>query len=278
LTNDWLPSVDRLRVLNPILEVLGDGPLSSGGPGLNPNSIGSVIAMLLPLQIFALRHVRRWVSGVGVAISLVALLLSGARGAWLALALAAFAWAVWIVISARAANRRQARVIWLSFALGGGLACVAVMALTPLGGWLLERSGDRANIWQNSLSLVRDYPFTGMGLGSYEMAYASYALLTHVGYVAHAHNLPLDVWLNWRLGLIALLGLTVNAMWPGHRHWRSAAWLMSVMLVHGIVDDTLWGSVILIPGCLCHWPCSFALPHRRPLRRAVASSLLGRFG
>ena len=28
------------------------------------------------------------------------------------------------------------------------------------------------------------------------MAYASYALLTHVGYVTHAHNLLLDVWLS----------------------------------------------------------------------------------
>ena len=97
--------------------------------------------------------------------------------------------------------------------------------LTPLGGWLLDRSGDRVNVWHNSLSLVRDYPLTGMGLGSYEMAYASYALLTHVGYIAHAHNLLLDVWLSLgALGLIALLGIIANAMWPKPSSpWRMAA-------------------------------------------------------
>ena len=185
-----------------------------------------------------------------VTISLVALLLSEARGAWLALALAASAWALWIFISTREANRRQTRAIWLICITIGGLAGVAAIALTPLGSWLLEHSGDRVNIWRNSLSLVRDYPFTGMGLGSYEMAYASYALLTHVGYVAHAHNLLLDVWLSLGvLGLIALLGMILNAVWPKPSSpWRSAALAsLLVMLVHGTVDDTLWGSVFLIP-------------------------------
>ncbi len=166
LTNDWPHSTGKLHVLNPVLEVLAASPLRSIGLGLNPNSIGSAIAILLPLQMFALRHARRWAFSVVVTISLVALLLSEARGAWLALALAASAWALWIFISTRAANRRQTRAIWLICVTIGGLAGVAAIALTPLGGWLLEHSGDRVNIWRNSLSLVRDYPFTGMGLGS----------------------------------------------------------------------------------------------------------------
>ena len=166
LTNDWLRSIGKLSVLNPVLEVLAASPLSSMGLGLNPNSIGGAIAILLPLQVFALRHTRRWLAVAIVAVSLAALLLSEARGAWLALALAGSAWALWILISARITDRRRARAIWMILAVIGAVACVAALTLTPLGSWLLERSGDRLNIWRNSLSLARDYPLTGMGLGS----------------------------------------------------------------------------------------------------------------
>jgi hypothetical protein len=78
-----------------------------------------------------------------------------------------------------------------------------------------------------------------------------YALLTHVGYVSHAHNLLLDVWLSLgALGLIAFLGMILNAVWPNPSSpWRNAALAsLLVMLVHGSVDDALWGYAgILIP-------------------------------
>ncbi len=250
LTNDWSRWLGKLNALNPILEVLAADSLRSIRLGFNPNSIGSAIATLLPLQLFALRRARRWVAVVAIAISLAALLLSQARGAWLALALAGSAWALWNFISARVSNRRQAHAIWLILAVIGCTACVAAITLTPLGVSLLDRSGDRINIWRNSLSLVRDYPLTGLGLGSYEMAYASYALLTHVGYVAHAHNLPIDVWLSLgALGLIALLGMMLNAIWPKPSSpWRLAALAsLAVIVLHGMLDDALWGSVVLIP-------------------------------
>jgi O-antigen ligase len=103
---------------------------------------------------------------------MVALVLSQVRGAWLALALAASAWALWLIITARITDNRRARAIWLILAVIGGIACATAIAVSPLGGWMLESSGDRVNIWRNSFSLVRDYPLTGIGLGSYEMAYA----------------------------------------------------------------------------------------------------------
>jgi O-antigen ligase len=244
LTNDWLRSTGKLTVLQPVLEVLAANPLRTIGPGLNPNSFGGAIAVLLPLQVFAVRRTRRWLAVTLVAVSLAALLLSEARGAWLALALAASARALWNLIAARVTGPRRARAIWMFLAVTCGVVCVAALVLTPLGGWLLERSGDRLNIWRNSFSLARDYAFTGVGLGSYEMAYASYALLTHVGYVSHAHNLLLDVWLGLgAVGLLALAGLALNAAWPKPSSpWRAAALVsLLVMLVHGAVDDALWG-------------------------------------
>ena len=56
------------------------------------------------------------------------------------------------------------------------------------------------------VALALDYPFTGAGLGSFEMAYSSYVVLLHVGFLQHGHNLFLDVWIEQ--GIIGLLALT----------------------------------------------------------------------
>jgi cytochrome c-type biogenesis protein CcmH/NrfG len=67
--------------------------------------------------------------------------------------------------------------------------------------------------------------------------------------VSHAHNLLM--WLSLgALGLIAFLGMILNAVWPNPSSpWRNAALAsLLVMLVHGSVDDALWGYAgILIP-------------------------------
>ena len=79
--------------------------------------------------------------------------------------------------------------------------CIAVVA-TPFRSQISEANG-RLTLWRNSLDLALDYPITGLGLASYEMPYSSYVLLVHVGYLTHAHNLLLDVWLGQ--GLLGLL-------------------------------------------------------------------------
>ena len=251
LTNDWSKSIGKLHLLNPILTMLAANPLSSIGAGLNPNAVGGAIAILLPLQVFALRRTRRWLAAAIVAVSLLALFLSEARGAWFALAVAALAWVLWSIVLARVTDRHKAHMIWSMLAVVGVMVGAIIIAITPLGGWLLNSSGDRVNIWRNSLSLIRDYPVTGIGLGSYEMVYASYALLTHVGCVFHAHNILLDIWLDLgALGLIAFIGMIVNAVWPKPSSpWRLAALVsLLVMLVHGLADDALWGYAgILLP-------------------------------
>jgi O-antigen ligase len=244
LTNDWSLWIGKLSVFDPILRVLAAWPLSLGGLSPNPNVIGGILAALLPLQVFALRHARRRVAVALIGLSLMTLLLTQTRGAWLALLLVAGMWLLWRILARRLTAMRRARWIWLGSVLAVGTVCAATLILTPLGEQLLGLGGDRRNLWQNSIDLIGDYPVTGIGLAGFEMAYSTYVLLVHVGHTFHAHNLWLDVWLNQGLlGVIALAGLIVNAVWPKPAsRWRIAALSsLAVILLHGLVDDPFYG-------------------------------------
>ena len=245
LTNDWARSLGKIGAFDPVLRLLAAWPLSTIGLGANPNVIGGVIAALLPLQIFALRQTRRWLAVLLIGLSLVTLLFTQTRGAWLSLLFVSGMWLLWRTLTRRLASIRRARLIWLGSVLVVGVVCAAILILTPLGDRLLGLGGDRARIWQNSTDLIGDYALTGLGLGGFEMAYSTYALLVHVGHTLHAHNLWLDIWLNLGfLGVVALAGLIVNAVWPrpNAAPWRMAALMtLGVLLLHTLVDDSLLG-------------------------------------
>ena len=245
LTNDWSLWIGKVSALEPVLRILAAWPLSQANLGVNPNVIGGTIAALLPVQIFALRHSRRWVAALLIGLSLLALLLSQTRGAWLMLALVTGMWLLWRFLTRRFAVLWRARLTWAIIVLVCGVICATMLFITPLGTWLLGLGGDRQQIWRNSVDLVGDYPVTGLGLGGFEMAYSSYALLVHVGHTEHAHNLWLDVWLNLGLlGVVALAGLIVNAVWPRPESspWRMPALMMlGILLLHTMVDDPVFG-------------------------------------
>jgi len=189
-----------------------------------------------------------------LAVSGAALLLSGLRGAWLALALATGLW-----LMRRSVQRHptrspgRVRLAVVSFCL---LGAAFAWAVAP---WLRAVAASRADrllVWQHSWELAWDYFLTGLGLGNFPMANSSYALLVHVPHTMHAHNLFLDIWLEQGLlGLISFCWLAVVALRSGlagpsqdpHRnarrfHWRDAALVsLTVVLLHGLVDDVMYG-------------------------------------
>jgi tetratricopeptide (TPR) repeat protein len=163
----------------------------------------------------------------------------------------------------------------------GGLMCVLTLALSPWSARLLAFvEADRLGIWHNSLDLASDYPFTGLGLGNFEMAYASYVLLALVGHTFHAHNLFLDVWLEQGVvGLLAFGWLVGKAVWPNRlvSTWRPAALAaLSVILLHGLMDDSFYGyggrGVLLLFVPLAMLNRSVADPRQGMEAAAVTSS------
>ncbi len=265
LTTDWQAWQEKLSWLGPALGVLVALRQPAPGHLLHPNMAGGLLAVLLPLQIGALRWRRSpgWQRLAGlalVALTLLGLAVSSARGAWLALAGVAGVWLLWQAAGAllnKASPRREGgpaggrrplaqAAITLALLLAGALLAWAALAATSLAGPLAEAaSRSRLTLWVDTLDLLGDTPLTGLGFEAFQMAYVSYGLLLHVGFQPHSHNLLLEIWL--RQGLLGLLAvawmaLTVLRLRRAPTWWRPWALAsLAVMVLHGLVDIPLYG-------------------------------------
>jgi len=283
-TNDWtlLQSVTRLgqslqRYLPPLV-----------GPRLNPNEVGGLLAMLLPFVAWGAmkswqragdssipRKVARWLYALlawgALALVLFALLMTASRGAWLACGVAGLIAGLWWAIGGlkRSDAGQQKRsmlgllVAGLIAVLGLGLVWIGteqipLARLFDLSTWL-----NRLEFQRNSLILAKDYPLIGAGLDGFEMLYSTYALLIHVGYISHSHNLFLGVAIDQGLpGLLALIWMWVlfaAVVWHSVRQPKPdstqaatpaslvgiAGLSLLIILLHGTVDTALYGRGVL---------------------------------
>lgn len=194
--------------------------------GFNPNQVAGTLLYLLPLQIWLCVDEgwrrRRWLI---LGASLAALFLTGivftvaqSRGALLGLAaslllmgLLPYRWGRWLLI-----------------------ALVALMLFTlpfvPVADWLaradqsttmqtttgISSFAGRQEIWTRALYGIQDFPFTGMGLGTFRQLmhqlYPTILLPNDVDF-AHAHNFFLQTALDFGLpGLIAVLAIYLLAI------------------------------------------------------------------
>ncbi len=215
--------------------------------------LGPVLATLAPLSLFAAWQRWRW-PGLGLAWLLVglAVLLAGARAAWLSYAI------VTLIMLWRSAGSPR-RFIALGLAAG-------VIAFAGLGSAYLlsdrvqarvqrtlqafngtERGLDdalamRLPIWSVSVRMARANPLNGVGVRAFRYAYPEYAqaddiwLTIQPGRGAlHAHQIVLEIWTEtgliglvlWLAGLILVLRRWRAASVPD----RTSAWPWAVALV-----------------------------------------------
>lgn len=301
LTNDWQAWQEKMSWLGPALGLLARLRQPAPGHLLHPNMAGGLLAALLPLQLGALRwRQSRWpLRSAGLALlalTLLGLLASSSRGAWLALLATAGLWLLWRLagrlletLGRPAAGPRrelaQAGVIVALLLAAAGLAGLA-LALAPGGERLLAAaSASRLALWRDTLDLVRDTPLTGLGFEAFQMAYVSYGLLLHVGFQPHSHNLLLEIWLRQgALGLLAVAWLALNVLRLRHSPSRWRPWALAslaVIALHGAVDIPLYGGrglmVAFIPlALLARGPAGAPLRlARRPgLALAAAAALV----
>lgn len=298
LTNDWARWEGKLSWLAPVMRWFSSWQVGLGGRSLNPNVAGGLIAVFLPLQVAALwggEHRRVELAVLLSSLSIVGLVMSAARGAWIALTLVFGGWLVWR-LSGQLAMRwmprdmREARSFFsVAVILASAIVVTLFLRLTPLGSRVLMWiENDRAIIWRNSFDLASDYVFSGLGLGNFEMPYVSYVLLTHVGHTFHAHNLFLDIWLEQGiLGLAVFGGWIITAARTDRSSpWRSAGLAaLAVVVLHGLVDDAFYGYggrgvlLLFVPlAILNRSPDISALverPEPRPIRRLMPLVALG---
>jgi tetratricopeptide (TPR) repeat protein len=270
-------------------------------PAPHPNIAGGLIAVLAPfmlaLLIDAWKKRRGWRMLYALAtggMAAIGLLMSSSRAAWLALGLALGGWLLWGLCGALArGDLRRQRLLFIAAATF--LLCAgAALALRIPGGLkgLLNRlpghesTISRLEIIHYSLRLVRDFPYTGGGLESFAGLFSRYIKVEPNFIISYGHNLSLDVALEQGLpGLAAFLAILAGAAWllltgkRGHGLHGMVLAALLVMLVHGLVDDPLYGNrgtpfLFLVPG-LVVMVTGARRQRPSPLKRVtLASSLL----
>ncbi len=206
---------------------------TSVGPaeGFNPNEVGGTLAFLLPLPLALLlsRRLRLPAALACAAAALIGcavLVLTGSRGAYVALATAGLALVVWrwrrLGLALLGLGAIGAGAFWAFHPAAAGLTPEQILTLGARGG--TGTLSFRTTLWQRMLPLLRDFPFTGIGLNALEptlLALEPPFDLSRSKYVTHAHNVFLQTALDLGLGgLLAFLVLCGGAAALGLRAHR----------------------------------------------------------
>ncbi|MCP4417532.1 MAG: O-antigen ligase family protein [Chloroflexi bacterium] len=215
--------------------------------------------------------------GLVTAVSLLGVILSWSRGAWLSLGVAT---AVLILFWPR---KRWHGALFLL--LGAGVLLLGLqVGLIPasISARITSFSSDlrfgdvrgeditdenyaileRLAHWQAALAMAEDHPWLGVGFGNYEPAYADYALINWPYPLGHAHNYYLNLLAETGIiGLMAYLLLWTAVFWQtfrlirGQDGWQRgiALGLLAVwvtLTVHHLVDKLYVNNIYIHLGVL----------------------------
>lgn len=274
----WLFKIEFLNVITRQLPVLVRG-LPGAEDGLSPNQLAGTLIWVFPILIVlfwsALKKQNQGhpilrspvVLMGGLALVLFTFLLTQSRGGWIG----------GVVAIALLGVLTDKRLRWL---VPVGLI-VMVIAFGYIG-WdkvgdllvsdateavvgNLSSLGFRQEVWQVALWGIADFPFTGMGLGTFrEVARLLYPLNVAPGYdIAHAHNIFLQTALDLGIvGLIAYISLWIGSAFMlgrvlRHTDDRFIRWLaigasscMAGYFVYGLSDAVALGAK---PGIFFWW-------------------------
>lgn len=219
---EWLDKFAALRWVVERFPPLLVGVFRGAESGFHPNQVAGTLLYALPLM---------------AALSVAGLRRSGPRGRWLLLPATALVGGVLLLTQSRAALLGLAVSLlvmallpwrWGRVALVGiGVGLALLLPLMPpmwldllndaptvaaLGG--TQSLGFRQRIWTMALWGLADFPFTGMGLGTFrEIGPLFYNLDIPPAYdIAHAHNLFLQTGLDFGLlGMVCLIAVYLAA-------------------------------------------------------------------
>jgi O-antigen ligase len=183
---------------------------------LHPNSVATFLEGMVPLALaVAISERRPWLQvfyGFCAVTFASVLLLTASQGAWVALA---FCGIIWLCTRFDRMGIAFAAIISISVVVPGAYLVftndVSLNSIPVVGTTLMPLFArpDRLEVYRNSLYLIRDFLFTGIGLGDvFAMVYSRYALLIQVPFLTYSHNLFLEIWLGQGLlGILSFLAL-----------------------------------------------------------------------
>lgn len=230
--------------------VAADGVHRATGPYSHPNNLSFFLERSTLLVAIPALLSERWrrmgvvVAGAGI----LGVLATVSRGALIGLPVG-IVLALWLTGRLRAITTVVAGFV----ALAGALAVFAGDRLFDAGGEGSEPS--RVLIWKAALRMIRDFPFSGIGLDQFYIMYGT-RYISPAGwperYTSHPHNILLDMWLS--LGIAGVALLIVAVVWMGYRLIRlrkasvsvrsplaiAGAAALAAGLVHGLVDNAFF--------------------------------------
>lgn len=222
----------------------------------HPNAVAGFLEGAFLMSLVLARQARgreQWTWGLAAAIIAGGLLISGSRGSWIGLAVAVGIWVIllapnWTLQLSAAGLGVIAGILFGVYAVARLVSPEQhIIVLSSL----FQTASSRFALYRNSLYLLGDYPFTGVGLGdAFALVYSRYQLLILPPYFFYAHNLFLSVALGFGiLGIIALIWLMIGFYRFVVRVERAglpkrsvslfrAAWLgTTAIFVHGLTDS-----------------------------------------
>lgn len=235
---------------------------------IHPNVMASSLALILPVSVgwilFGWKNLsipEKTLAIVSSAVMFLVLLLTQSRGAWLA---------TFVVLSLFPIFRW--RWGWILSVLGVAVAAAIVYAIgftdvmtALVSGGSVRGLRGRLEIWERACYMIKDFPFTGIGMGSFtQVADALYPFtIADPGTINHAHNLFLQIGADLGVvGLLAWIAIFVihlfqawkcrlNAIKLNQPLMAAAGFALTgsllVMAIHGMTDAVVWGMVRSAP-------------------------------
>ncbi len=211
--------------------------------------------------VIAAALIASWSRGawLGTAVALLAMFIALPRrlihGVALAAAIVLLLFFVWWIglVPDSIANRLTGSVTELVT-----ISDVRGVAVYPWNYAVIERLAH----WQAALNMAADSPLLGLGLGSYEVVYDDYRLVSWEEPLGHAHNYYLNLLAEAGIvGLVAYVGfwlLIIRSTWSLRQHPDRSARLAAIALlgcwmyiaVHSLFDNLYVNNLFLHIGVL----------------------------
>ncbi|MFV1948567.1 MAG: O-antigen ligase family protein, partial [Anaerolineales bacterium] len=189
------------------------------------------------------RHKLNWVLvlvlGLSTLVTSFVFVLSQSRGSYLALFLTLFGLAL-IVLPPRAkwvlsigGLSLFSIIAFLIYRSGDWAAWIDKLGLSSQQGFSINTLQGRLEIWSRAIYGVQDFPFTGMGMGTFReivhLLYPLFRVSPDSNLVIQAHNEFLQVALDLGIpGLIAFLSLYLVSFWMLWSIWKRTRFPLNI--------------------------------------------------
>jgi O-antigen ligase len=232
---------------------------------INANVLAGYLVFIIPLALGILmanlqnlQNVEKIIFGVSIICMTLILILSQSRGAVIALGFSLIGLILllwkrgWILIAVSVLGAFLAASLF-------GFTQLLSMLSSP--GSIIGTTEGRVEIWSRAISIIHDFPLTGVGMGLFgPVGDPLYPLSSYApGIVPHAHNLLLQVGVDLGIpGLIAWLAIWLLISYCAWQLFYAGkvykdGWALGIgsgvlcgqvaLLVHGMTDAVTWGMV-----------------------------------